>query len=456
MQQLKQPFTIILLFIVVLLSSGCASYTAKRQIEKGNYVNSLQVMATDLTKKGRFTSERHREKTVAIMQTALDHIEGLPSVTARQTTIRYEQLLQAYPLLANKFFSSEFKIFLQSYDVMGLRTSVAKGYYQQAMEVPETSHYAYKEKALLLATGAKYFNYNNMQALSQEYAKKYALAAAEIEYQNALASERAKNYKLAAEHLAKVKEIFKEFGEYKDSHARFIKNDKAWRGEEMNKALQTAGSLSQPSSTKANYRKASAWYIYADDIYKPYGGNANALELAKQSWARGVITVGYIIEADVNKSNATAHSQIEKVISATFSESYFLLRPNSRGDITLDIRYGISYKESRNSPQTTVQSYVDEQGKTRSYTQVTQYFTQQADFFLNLDTFGEVRHSRNFLRSKDSSDQSISYSGAVPSGLSNQKAQLKSQSYLENYVINKVTDELTSYLTNILYLANKV
>lgn len=455
MLQLKRKLTITLLCVFALLMSACASYSAKRQIEKGNYVDALSVMVTDLNKKGRFTSERHKEKTITIMQTALQQIEAMPRVTATQQTKRFEQLLKAYQLLAKKFFSSEFSVFLNRYSVSGLRTDVAKGYYQQAMEVPEVSHYAYREKALLFAKGAEFFNYNNMQALSREYAKKYALAASEIEYQQALINEKNGNFKLAAELLAKVKVLFQEYGEYKDTSARFIKNDKAWRVQEMNQALQTANNLATQSS-KASNRKASAWYIYADDVNKPYGGNPQARRLADEAWARGVITVGYQISKLRSSSGDDVARKIASKIENVFSESYFLTRPNSRGDITINITYDMSYQESSGKVQKLLKNYTDAEGKSQSYVQLVQDYSNQVELIVSLESYGEISVNKKLTYTQDSVDQTIGYSGAAPSGVSTKNAKLKTKSYLENKVMLKMENDLGSHLRNIESSASRL
>lgn len=445
----------LLLALFVMFTSACALQSAQRQLDKERYVESIGTLVEDLNKRQSFSSERHKQKVLLLVNQSLQGIEGLPQVTNYQRTQRNEQLLSANQLLSDGYFAKEFSVFLQRYPQTKLRENIAQGYYQQAVAIPEDSHYAYQQKSVLLARGAQYADSQRLLKLSREYAQKYAFAEADLAYQEGLKRQAVQDCKAAASQYLQAQNIYAEFGPFKDSQTRFKRVDEAWRKLEMQHLFNLGQTmLNNADGSKAQQREIAHHFANADRIYQNYGGNPQAKALAEVSWAKGVITIGYKIDHKVNAYNPELEKIIIDSLKTQFSHDFYLIRPNSRGDITFILEYGTGYKEETGRKQQQNKQYTNQEGTVFNYTEQSQTFTNNYEIRLEVSSVGEIRTQENIIENAGSTASTVKYSGQVPTGWSDKAQALKKESVLRDQAKENLTSKVNNYFSQMEYHAS--
>lgn len=327
-------------------------YDANKLYEKGDYVSSVERITKTLDKDGKLPSESTTKKMFTLIQNSIDAQEAIlyevPDTLYQEKITEYLKVRKIRALLDKKFYSPYFQSFLEKHAEVDLE--IAKQYYAYGNSIIPQKISDYKEKATLFKDGLYYAEYKDMRQLMEENAFKYADLSAEESYLQGQAAVKVQDYKTASEKFSFAYNIYKNYGEYKDSRTLFLKYDELWRNiqaqEYYSEAQRIEGGFIGHIK-KADYRKAADFYQKAYDVYEPYGDFKSSYNKWKENENKGRVFVYISVDKEIGSSqNWDVEAEMIRIVQSHFSDSFFEMTSNSAlADVKLSITYESDYEE---------------------------------------------------------------------------------------------------------------
>ncbi|MDF7670528.1 hypothetical protein PT276_04845 [Orbaceae bacterium ESL0721] len=376
-----------LIGVLLLILSGCSlsHYRINRQLENGNYLGVISLLADDMDKQSLPLSEGDAKY---LLQT-VDHLtEAVETDLTNKEASDFYSRVESYKLLltirkqlADKPYGEILTTFNQRYPEKVINQHLAAQYYDYAKSQRPTTSDDYKKVAEIYKEGMAYDRnykdiakqYKNSQnqsyrvaaqelyaagkafalqkkykeasesfaaadaaykplghykdsvALSKQYDKKYRTITAEKHYTAGKNHALQENYKDAAESFTAAEDIYRPIGHYKDSAELAKQYDKKYRTIAAENNFTQAQLLGQQRRYKSTYRSIAYYYQAAADIYQPYGDYKGAASLAAKNRDLGQVYV-YI-----------ANSEFSHIIENALSASYISFVSYSAADVVIDI-----------------------------------------------------------------------------------------------------------------------
>ena len=453
------PFFI--LSIVLMIGACTATYKANKLYEKGEYLQSVRTITKELDKKNEWPAHKPTaQKTLNIINGSIRHFEqqrdNSNSHDFDNNIYAYKGLLEIRQLLNNKFYSNHFSDFINTYNIAALKQNVAQQYYLKGNSIKPVAIIDYKIKSDLYKEGLNYAEYKDMRTLQQKYAKQYATLAAADFYKKGQEAAKAKEYKSASEFFAQAREVYKDYGAYKDSHQQFVKHDKIWRTNAAGQVYDQAQNKATYARYKSDHRQISALYLEAYNYYKPYGNFKNAQELYQKHLDQGMIYITTRISG--SSTNWEIERLIKKQIEDKFHQSYYKkAESGGRRDLEIDIYYKTYYEESKEKRHSRPMQHTDASGNILNFTEHTVEKYNHYRVEVKISASGRVYFSDQFTAKASSYRSEITYSGNVPSNYNNQKqGSFKSKYDLENEVEKELEYKIRDMLSSIYYKAERL
>lgn len=442
--------------IIMLLLSACTTQRAMSLYEKGQYLESVSVVTNELDRKGKLPMDILAKKMFAIIHGSIQHYEQrlykASSEDHDEKIAAYRGLLNIRIDLEDKFYSSEFTLFIAKNKIDDLTMSLAEQFYLKGNLISPSNTIDHKIKADIYRLGLEFTEYKDMRALMEKHDKKYADLASEEAYKNAMKAVQNKQYRSASEYFGQVVQLYKNYGDYKNSQALFTQYDKLWRTDAAQDAYTQAQNLSdKTNNSKATHRKIADLYNQANNYYSPYGSFKDSYSLALKHKKLGVVNIAL----DIKKSyprNSNLESAIEKNIKSQFSKDYQSFSGyTASSDLIITITYDVRYDLE--------QDKIEEKNLNQEIDGVVKYFKETVTHRKNhysvnvyMNVSGLTSFSDKFNISESSSEMIKEYSGDVPYTYHNKRQGLfKSERDFETAIINRLNYELPRMLSHINY-----
>ncbi|WP_434777202.1 hypothetical protein [Neisseria sp. Ec49-e6-T10] len=457
--KLNGVFKSCLLLCALLVLGGCTTVgKANKLQEKGQYVESVKIITDKLDQSGTLPSQSTFNSMSNIIYRSIQHFENKLSMASEKN---YDERINAYEgifnirvLLENKFYSNHFANFIASYKLPELRSTLAQLHYLKGNEINPVQIIDYKIKSDIYKAGLKYAEYKDMRTLMEKYAKQYATLAAEDGYKKGVDAAKMKDYFQASEHFAQVINVYKAYGDYKDSKKLFTQYDRQWRTESAQKAFDEAQSIAQNARYKADNREAAQKYTEAFEYYKPYGDFKNASSFASKQKDLGTVYIDFYIDGhkrDGTKTERDLKSIINPAFKQTFNSSYYQQATrNTRKDLTIRVRYSVKYHINKDKVREYKQQETGSDGKVRYFTKVVKEKRNRYEIDVTVTAAGKVSYQDGFKLHSTSSEEQIRYTGDVPSGYkAHTNGRMESEYTLERQIENEVQSRIKDILLNI-------
>ncbi|MCO6505236.1 MAG: hypothetical protein J6568_07465 [Snodgrassella sp.] len=210
---------------------------------------------------------------------AQENIVGAAATDYHTRIENYKLLLTMKTQLQNKSYSQFIEDFLTMHDEQVLKKKIAEQFYEQANAVVVNGSQDYLRKAKIYREGLSYYAYKDISKRAEDNQRLYYKTAAEEFYSQAKDNVNKQDYKQAAINFRKAHEVYLPLGKYKDSAKLAAVYEKKWRTIEAENHYHTAQSIVRNASNSSDYRKASELFRQAADLYRAYGDYKNSQKL---------------------------------------------------------------------------------------------------------------------------------------------------------------------------------
>lgn len=439
----------------MLLACSTTIGRATDRYNQGDYIGAIQEVTMKLDQKQSYPMNTTKIQWLDTVHQALRGIEAMPANGLDQKMARLERIYQARLLVGKGFYQNEFVGFNDRYPMSSLKQDIAQLYYEKGTLNTGKTTQDYLYRAQTFERGLSYAEYKDIAALAKKNRFEYSKNRAEEHYQDGLSYLKTKEYQLASEAFKQSQQVYSAYGQYKDAQVLAAKYEKIWRTAAAETQFNTATQLMKNARSKADYREVAAEFAKVKSIYAQYGDYKNTNALYTSTYQKGRIYVAYSIDKvkGIDSCGSFRDDDISthliNALNKQFSTyPYSLSTSKHNADFVIDIEYRNETETSRLDKNTKAQSWVSKEGKEYKFNQQTEHQSNSFTMRIDIDTRGSISSRDQVKLSSSSAYEQIKYTGDVPSGFKNSHS---GELLKERALCKETFDDLDRKVKNVFY-----
>lgn len=421
---------ILLLLVLIFTIISCDLKNAEKAFENGDYVSAVRYSTKYLDSKKEFPSSKESKKIIEnlyfIEKYYADGIKNAGNIKEKISYI--SELREIRILLNNKAYDKQISFFTDKYDIKDLSEELAGLYYTVGLSNEKSGDFREAENNFLNIKNI-YKDYGNYKDSNERYfsnRKKANEKEAEGYYSAAKSHEKSKNYCDARDFYEKASEVYAEHGNYKDTKTLYQQNDKGCKKSLSEKYYEEARKKEAGARNKYEYRELADMFYRSYEVYREYGSVNDAHEKYKLYQEKGIVKV--YLEND-----------LDNLMKKNLSEPYIEYVSYSSGsDITIDISERRDY---RNFPERRDVRNLNEDGYNFREVNITR--ENELALKVKINVRGKAAYMNKYEYVKGSYSKERNYDGKVPGNYKNYREnKYESESTLYNWALEEARKDI--------------
>lgn len=272
---------IFLFSLLLFLFLGCDLKKAEEAYEKGDYVTAVKYSVKYLDGKKTFPNNKESKKILENLDNIVSYYEkNIEAATTTDSKIKYmSEFWEIRTMVDKKSYNKYIEFFTAKYTVDELGMNTAEQYYIKGEGIRAVNTDDYLRKATAYETGLTYYNYKDIKEKAENYRFKYSDLKAGEHYTKGLSDEKNGRYRSAEQNFLAAYNVYKNYGNYKDSYKRYLTNSEKADGADAEKFYKTGKSQEAAKS----YCEAAESFEAAADAYNKHGNYKDSTELTAKN-----------------------------------------------------------------------------------------------------------------------------------------------------------------------------